>query len=276
MRNVVLTNDSDVFDASAENGVIVFANRGNDSILGSAIADSIYGGYGADTLRGGAGNDLIQDDGGMNFIRGGEGNDVILTGNTGIISEDSLYGGLGDDSIGSGAGHDLVFGNEGNDTLNFSQADFCTINGNQGNDDITGSGEIRGGQGNDVIHSIGTSTVHGDLGNDYMDASNATNGMDGIEMRFVFESGSGVDTISQFELGTDKIVLSVNANGNGITTASDVLSHITLFDGSVSTVTSEPDYVINLGGGNLVYVDIISAPSGEYRTTFTANDFILV
>ncbi len=275
-RTVALTDSADTFDGTSElSGVLVYANRGADFIMGSAFADSLYSYLGADTLRGAGGNDLIQDDGGNNLLRGGEGDDTILTGSMGAQNNNTIYGGLGDDSIGAAAGNNLAFGGAGNDTLDFSQtAASSTIQGNEGNDYIVGFGELRGGQGNDTITAITTSDVYGDKGNDSMDASNATAGLDSTEVRFYFASGSGVDTISQFELGTngDKIVLTANLNNSGILTASDVVSHIHLVGASVDAGTGAADYRIDFGGGNQVSIDIVS--SGQ--TALTANDFIII
>ena len=60
--------------------------KGNDSIVGSAIADSLQGESGDDTLAGGDGNDLID---------GGNDHD-LLSGNGG---DDTLTGGKGKDSF---------------------------------------------------------------------------------------------------------------------------------------------------------------------------------
>lgn len=282
MRNVALTETNDTFDATAESGVVVFANHGNDYILGSALADTIYGGYGADTLRGSGGNDLIQDDGGISFIRGGEGNDTVLLGTFGIVNSGTIYGGEGDDSVlvteniddGSSVNrHYQVFGGAGNDTVNLDVAGFSTVNGNLGNDVISGYGELRGGQGDDVI-SFG-SVVYGDLGNDYLDASNATVGYDGVSVHFVFENNSGIDTISQFEPGSDKIVLLANLNGSGILTAADAASHVHLVSATVDPHTGDNDYMLDLGGGNKVFIDMVAATLLNARTTLTADDFII-
>ncbi len=71
-----------------ENGT---GGAGNDSILGSAVANSLLGGAGIDTIIGGAGNDTL---------RGGDG-------------DDTLIGGLGADSVFGDSGSDVGLGGRG-------------------------------------------------------------------------------------------------------------------------------------------------------------------
>jgi Ca2+-binding RTX toxin-like protein len=119
-------------------------------------------------------------------INGGRKSDVIygfggndkLYGNGG---NDVLVGGKGDDSLWGGAGNDRLYGGEGNDNL-------------------------WGGMGHDAIFGgMGNDTIEGGRGNDVL------KGGEGAD-RFIFnpnQKGEGHDRIKDFELGTDKIVLSV-------------------------------------------------------------------
>jgi hypothetical protein len=122
---------------------------------------------------------------------------------TGSSSNDILTGTAGNDSIDGGNGSDILFGNDGNDTL---------IGGN-GTDFLVGSAGddlLDGGNGND--------TLMGGLGEDI----------------FVFAAGEGIDTITDFSLGTDKIGLTGGLTfgdlsfwGNQILMGSDVLAVLT-------------------------------------------------
>ena len=102
-----------------------------------------------------------------------------------------------------GAGNDSLIGNAGNDTL---------IGGN-GTDFLVGSA------GDDLLYGgNGTDTLRGGLGEDI----------------FVFASGEGIDTITDFSLGTDKIGLTggltfgqLSFSGNEILIGSDVLAVLT-------------------------------------------------
>lgn len=109
-------------------------------------------------------------DAGNNIINGDAQNNQI----DGREGDDLLSGFGGDDIIVGGLGNDTLFGNEGNDNL-------------------------QGGEGNDLLNGgLGTDKMAGGGGND----------------RFVFggsvfsKSTFGIDTISDFEKGIDKIVLS--------------------------------------------------------------------
>ncbi len=91
-----------------ENGVIIIGGDGNDSLIGTFVAnvaDEIYGGNGDDTLAGEIGNDELFGEIGNDILRGG-------------IGEDKLDGGDGNDDLNGGRGDDLLTGGKGNDTLN--------------------------------------------------------------------------------------------------------------------------------------------------------------
>lgn len=90
------TNEADLINASVTtSGVEVYANLGDDTVIGGSGADTIYGGMGADSLEGGGGTDILTGQQGNDTILGGAGNDT-LTGNEGA---DSLEGQDGDDLL---------------------------------------------------------------------------------------------------------------------------------------------------------------------------------
>jgi Ca2+-binding RTX toxin-like protein len=110
-----------------------------------------------------------------------QGNDTI----SGRGGNDSLYGGADQDLIDGGNGNDFLFGNRGNDTL---------IGGN-GND------YLFGGQGDDELTgSSGNDTLSGDLGFDFLTGGFGTD-------VFVLRNSSQLDTITDFEPGTDLFAL---------------------------------------------------------------------
>ncbi|MDP3429458.1 MAG: cadherin-like domain-containing protein, partial [Desulfomicrobium sp.] len=71
----------------------------DDSILGNAAANVLYGYDGDDTIFGGGGNDTIH---------GGDGDDWIDGGS----NDDSISGGAGNDTIFGGAGYDAIHGGD--------------------------------------------------------------------------------------------------------------------------------------------------------------------
>ncbi|MEH2156147.1 calcium-binding protein, partial [Nostoc sp.] len=103
---------------------------------------------------------------------------------TGTSSNETIDKGAGDDTVNGGGGNDILLGGQGNDNLN----------GDAGNDILYGS------LGNDNLNGgAGDDTLIGGAGSD----------------RFTFNSGQaftsagvGLDTISDFVQGTDKIALS--------------------------------------------------------------------
>nr|MDZ8040504.1 hypothetical protein [Nostoc sp. CreGUA01] len=106
---------------------------------------------------------------------------------TGTSSSETIDKGAGDDTLNGGGGNDILLGGQGNDRLN----------GDAGND------ILYGGLGNDALNGgAGNDTLIGGAGSD----------------RFTFNSGQqftqanaelvGLDTITDFVRGTDKIVLS--------------------------------------------------------------------
>jgi Ca2+-binding RTX toxin-like protein len=108
-----------------------------------------------------------------NSITGNAGNNVLKGGAgedglKGMGGNDKLHGGSGDDRLEGGSGHDELHGGSGHDKLR----------GGSGDD------RLDGGSGNDKLH--------GDSGQDI----------------FVFEKGSGWDTVADFRSGQDRVDVS--------------------------------------------------------------------
>ncbi len=149
-----------------------FATYG-DYLNGTSRNDTIYGLAGNDTINGGAGAD---------YIDGGSGND-------------NIQGGAGNDRIFGGTGNDVISGD-----VQFS-GDLAT--GNTVSNDY-----LDGGAGADRIFGGGGSdTLVGGRGQDILSGGTGAD-------RFVYNSaldskvGYGVDRITDFQVGIDKIDLS--------------------------------------------------------------------
>jgi Ca2+-binding RTX toxin-like protein len=112
----------------------------DDTLTGTAAANTIDGGEGNDTIRslggddtvsGGQGNDRVDGGAGSDRIAGGEGDDRLLGGG----GADSIRGGDGNDIIDGGAGRDSLAGGLGGDTFVFGAGDrvdgFSTGEGDQ-------------------------------------------------------------------------------------------------------------------------------------------------
>lgn len=178
---------------------IVFAGRGDDTLVG---------GEGDDQLTGGRGRDLIYGEGGNNELHGGEGNDSLLGGTTG----NRIFGDAGSDEIWGNIGNDYIDGGRGGDNINGSGGSD-TIFGGDGSDDINNEGgyfvdaEFHGGKNGDFIHAIGARIqAHGDEGRDIIYATGddhqvwGDRGADSISVspdssRAIVHGGRGADEI---------------------------------------------------------------------------------
>ncbi len=131
IESLILTPESDVVDATANDGYTYVQTRGgNDQVTGSTgndiFDDEAY-------LPNGQGNDTFY---------GGDGNDTLWMG----TDDDVVYGGDGDDSLGGEEGNDTIFGGAGNDSL-MGHADADVFYGGAG--DTVEGGEA--GLDNDTL-----------------------------------------------------------------------------------------------------------------------------
>lgn len=81
-------------------GLSIYANGGNDLVIGSSGEDFIDGGDGNDTIYAGGGDDFIQSSRGNDVIYGGAGQDNIRWGQGNfeeVVGNDTIYGGEGHD-----------------------------------------------------------------------------------------------------------------------------------------------------------------------------------
>jgi len=154
---------------------------GTDNLIGEDGNDTLIGLLGNDTIIGGNGNDLMLGGIGDDNLDGGAGNDTLF----GEEGNDTINGGAGDDIIEGGAGGDMLLGNEGHDI----------INGGSGNDFLIS------GAGNDTLDSgTGDDNLFGGAGAD----------------QFLLTPGQGMDTVFDFEDGTDLFSLGGGLNFNDL------------------------------------------------------------
>ncbi|WP_445313035.1 DUF4347 domain-containing protein [Microcoleus vaginatus] len=189
VRNTLDTDDSSTPSTPDEpfpESGIEFVKDGENTTESTDGDDTIMGSASDDIVRGRKGNDLLFSLDGNDWMNGNQGNDLTDGG----IGDDTLYGGKGFDTLTGGAGNDFLSGNRGEDML-IGEKGEDTLYGGQGNDILLG------GQGNDFLSGdLGDDTLVGDVGSD----------------RFLLSTNSGIDTIDDFEVGQDLLVL-----GNGLT-----------------------------------------------------------
>ncbi|MEO6214869.1 MAG: calcium-binding protein, partial [Sphingomonas sp.] len=172
---------------------------GNLTLTGiGALNEKIVGATGNDVLSGGDGNDKLMGMAGSDTLDGGNGNDTL----TGGAGDDTLIGGAGNDTASYGdstsdvtvslaiVGAQLT--GSGSDTLSGIE----NLTGSLHNDTLTGdtvANILYGGDGDDILNGgAGADTLWGSSGAD----------------TFVFDLGTGQDTVSDFASGSDKLDLS--------------------------------------------------------------------
>jgi Ca2+-binding RTX toxin-like protein len=203
VRNTLDTDESSTPSTSEEpfpSSGIEFVKDGENTTESTDGDDTLMGSASDDVLRGKKGNDLLFSLDGNDWMNGNQGNDLTDGG----MGDDTLYGGKGFDTLTGGAASDFLSGNRGEDIVIGEKGDD-TLYGGQGNDILLG------GQGNDFLSGdLGDDTLGGDVGSD----------------RFLLFTNSGTDTITDFEVGQDLLVL-----GNGLT-----YSQLTIAEDSGATL----------------------------------------
>ena len=200
---------------------------------GTGFASTVLAGSGDDSIRvvnngtvdGGAGNDFLFAAGTNTTLSGGTGNDTFIVS----ITPGSIDGGDGFDRIVLKGSHTLdeadytsierwqvdsgssaSFANFTTDLLvsgPWSGTQASVIVGGSGNDMIssnTGSDTIFGGAGNDTMSGgAGDDRIGGGSGTDFLTGGSGAD-------QFMFDRldvGTGMDTITDFEVGVDRITL---------------------------------------------------------------------
>jgi len=230
----VVTGEEDIIEELASAGFdtvetsgtyVLSANLENLILTGTANINGFGNGDGNE-IEGNSGNNILDGKGGADTMIGGDGNDTYYVDN---IGDFVLENGTGIDTVVSSIDYDLSgttlatienlslsgsafrgIGNAGNNVI-IGNTINNLLEGRGGNDTITG------GEGNDTLQGqLGNDTLTGGLGDDFMNGGVGDDILTGGvgSDRFLFDTGSnfvsadlGVDTITDFEEGIDKIVL---------------------------------------------------------------------
>lgn len=210
-------------------GDVLRGTEGDDVLNGGEGADKLSGGKGADVVFGGKDDDLVDGNSGNDAVFGNSGNDTLL-GNSG---DDWLFGGAGNDKIYGGTGEDLVLVSSGQDSYwggeGYDEIDFSEIAGRVSidlsrhtatlsfgktavTDFVSGFEIVRGSHGGNAFMGDGDNTRF--IGGDRADTFRGLGGNDtfnGGEGRDVYTflkkdtAGGAVDTITDFEIGADRL-----------------------------------------------------------------------
>lgn len=194
--DTILLSIADVLPSGIEVGVLqgsadlrASGNQLDNLLIGNPGDNSVRGGDGSDTLRGGGGADSLFGGQGKDILRGGSGADVL----DGCSGGDILDGGLGNDTYILEAEENTIVDRGGNDIVYFRAGgalppsieagvllgrESHSIAGNSLDNRLVGNGE------NNVLN--------GNRGNDWIGGGEGSD-------TFVFSSGSGRDTIGDFD-----------------------------------------------------------------------------
>ncbi len=289
----------------------VYGNTINSGLLvikGTGNGETLQGSSGGDQISGLEGDDLLQGFQGNDTLVGGDGNDVVNGGD----NNDLLQGGAGNDLLGGLGGTDQMEGGTGNDTYTVNNAAATLIEAvGEGTDTVRsqiswslgsnfenltllGTGNLDG-TGNDLNNTLtgnsGNNTLNGQSGNDQMvgndgddvliggirvDTSTGGAGND----RFAFNIiAGGVDRITDFVSGSDKIQISAGGFGAGLSIG--ILAESQFALNSITTTAQR--FLYNTTTGALFF-DANGRATGERtqiatlttKPSISANDIVVV
>lgn len=145
----------------------IYGTEGDDVIAAGAARDVVIGKGGDDRICGNAGKDRIAGEGGADRLFLNKGDVVNLSYN--------LNGGPGADFLkGAGSGgpgpdhivvkvqdNAQIYGEEGDDVIEAPDTDLVLVDGGEGDDQIYGGNDLRGGPGKDILRGDGAGVGQG-------------------------------------------------------------------------------------------------------------------
>jgi Ca2+-binding RTX toxin-like protein len=219
--------------------ISLWADAGDDRMLGSDGNDTIDGLAGNDILLGGFGDDILHGGVGADQLIGGAGTDTAdyVGSSAGVTVDLSLGTGLGGDAQG--------------DTLTGIE----NITGSSLADKLTGDGNanvLLGGEGNDVLHGgAGADTLDGGSGSDF---ANYQGSAAGVNVDLLNHTASGGDAQGDILLNIENLYGSSNddhlsGDNNANIIGGELGDDVLVGNGGNDTLTGEGGND-NLDGGD--------------------------
>lgn len=247
VRNVEFLQFSDQTVAAAPTGgVTVAGDVTNETITGTAFADTMGGLGGTDTINGLAGADVLD---------GGSGDDSLNGGD----DADLLIGGLGNDSINGGAGVDIADYSGAGAGVTVSLA-TGQASGGAGADSLVSIEEVRGSAHADVLTGDANDNVL--RGNGGIDTLNGGGGADLLVAGAPGETGGAPDIIKPQGTANASIAAAVSlAGGFDLGLRADVANSNTIPHATVVATThgGMEYYAVTVAAGETVFFDIDNA-----------------
>lgn len=253
----------DTFNIAVAAAVIA-PGTGNDTVTGTAAADSLNGYAGNDTLTGLAGNDTLDGGTGADSIAGGLGNDTYVVDNAGDVVTEA-----------SGQGTDLIK----------SDVSF-TLSENVENLTLTSGGNING-TGNSLAN-----TITGNAGNNVLDGSAGADKLIGGSGDDTYVIDTTSDKITEkLNEGTDTVNVAIAAAGSKYTLAANVENGVITSTVAFSLTGNASNNILtgnaaintlNGGAGNDTLIgglgkDVLTGGAGSdvfrFDVTFSNTDF---
>ena len=212
---------------------------GNEAIdgTGNALSNSLEGNDASNTLNGGDGDDELTGGGGNDILNGGNGNDLYLIYSDTDANDTIIEGANGGTDTVLSAVSLTVSANVENLTLfATSSTDMMAGVGNDLNNVIQGSFSLDtliGKKGNDtLLGAEGNDRIVGGIGEDTL------TGGDGADRFYRWRSNTGVDTITDFQVGGDLLCFSARGFGGDLVRGS-LLAEEQFTLGSAATTDSQ-------------------------------------
>jgi Ca2+-binding RTX toxin-like protein len=244
---------TDLAGAKVEDIVTWQIKSGLNDINGDAADNNLNGSTKADYIQGLSGNDTIYGLGGSDYILSGAGDDY-LDGGSGV---DTLIGGVGNDTYylndadiiieNANEGLDTVITNI-NYTLGVNLENMALLKnakgtGNEGNNRLIGSG-------------TGSNTLVGAGGNDYLEGGagwDVMTGGSGVDSFVLNAPKSGKDTITDFTVGEDKILIAAGLYGGSLVAGRALVSNQILIGTGNRATDANQRFVYNNSTGDLYF-----------------------